>query len=129
MPRFLLAAGEDPNTSVVVPGIYASLLPWAEAEYTKSGDPRWLYCHADGEGRLCRGGDGCGHGEPPPDPTSERKRRLDALTAGEAVVVSTWFARGRRWQGVSWSEARFDLPWGREVRSVRVNSDDTVSTM
>lgn len=128
MPRYVLSAAEDRDAGVVVPGIYAALLPWAEAEYAKSGDPRWRYCHDDGEGGLCRRGPGCGHGDPPPDPTSKRKRLVDALTAGEAVVVSTWIAAGHRWLGTKWSGPQFPLPWDRRaVRNVRVSADDRVT--
>lgn len=128
MPRYVLGASEDPDTGVVVPGIYASLLPWAEKEYAKSGDPRWRYCHDDGQGGMCRRGPGCGHGDPPPKPQSSQGRMLEALKAGQSVVVSNWVASGHRWLGTKWSEPQFALPWDRRaVRNVRVSPEDQVS--
>jgi hypothetical protein len=130
MPRYAPDDHDrDDGAAGVIPGVYASLLPWAQAEYARSGDPRWRYYHDDGEGGLCRVGHGCGHGDPPPDPGSSQCRMLDALEAGEPVVVRHWTASGHRWigGGHGWSGPLFTLPWdGRAVRHVRVLSDDTV---
>ncbi|SDC26081.1 hypothetical protein SAMN04488581_0405 [Mycolicibacterium neoaurum] len=128
MPRYVDAEDDGPDFAEVRPGIYASLLPWAQWEYARSGDPRWRRGHSDGVGGWCGGGQGCDHGDPPPRPESSQKQLLDALEAGEPVVVPTWIARGRRWDepSSSWTAPVFELPWGREVHHVRVTADDTV---
>lgn len=132
MPRYVLDAAEDPEAGVVVPSIYASLLPWAREEYERSGDPRWYRNHPDGKGGRCHG-PGCGHGPPPPETSPyrsiPRRRRVEALEAGEPVVVTTWIASGRRWRRGKggWSKACFELPWDpKKVRQVRVSADDRV---
>lgn len=129
MPRYVLDGAAAPDEAGgVVPGIYAALLPWAREEYARSGDPRWRYCHPDGEGGVCRGGHGCEHVGPPPNPRSVRKRLLDAAEAGESVVVPMHIARGERWGGTRWSAPLFKLPWApKEVHHVWVTADDRVT--
>lgn len=60
---------------------------------------------------------------------------LDALEAGEPVVVRTWDASGRRSTGSGWTDAVFDLPWDapglqaagrRGVPLAEVSPDDMV---
>ncbi|MCZ0732210.1 hypothetical protein [Mycolicibacterium iranicum] len=126
MPIYLDEDEDDPAYSVSVPGIYASLLPWAQGEYARSGDPRWRYAHADGEGGTCRGGSECMHGDPPPNP--RKRNTLTAIETGEPVVVPGWIARGHRWIEGGWSAPRFELPWDpKTVKHVRVSADDLVT--
>lgn len=127
MPRFVVDAGDPEATGVVVPGIYASLLGWAQDEYACSGDPRRRFHHDDDAGEVCQGpAPTCGHEEPKPNPHSPAARRLEVIKAGEPVVVSAWIARGHRWRGQSWSGPEFELPWGGAVRNVRISADDRV---
>ena len=126
MPIYLDDDEDDPDYEVSVPGIYVSLLPWAQDEYARSGDPRWRFNHDDGEGGRCHGGPACSHGDPPPNPV--RRQTLTALEAGDPVVVSSWIARGHRWVSDGWSEPLFELPWDAGiVRQVRVTSADYAS--
>ncbi|TDO15014.1 hypothetical protein EV580_3154 [Mycobacterium sp. BK086] len=128
MPRYVDDAEGGAEFVASVPGIYASLLPWAESEYARSGDPRWRYSHDDGAGGTCRGDADCVHGDPPPNPKSSKRLRLEALTAGWPVRVSHWIASGRRWRGPDgWSGPEFSLPWDERVAPfVTVSADDTV---
>lgn len=78
--------------------MYASLLE-RELRQVEKHDPRGCRPTADGMGCFCR-----------------PRRLLEALEAGQPVLVPRWFIR--RDQAV--------LPWPASVRSVEVSTDDVV---
>ena len=126
MSRRAIGAGgasvNDPADAVHRPDVYQSLLDWQRDEYARGRyvDPRWKVHH---------------RGEEPPPEVRLPHPLLDALEAGEPVVVSTWDASGRRWTGNGWSEPVFELPWDvpgfqaagrRGVPHAKVSQDDSV---
>ena len=118
-------AGE---TEIIVPGIYAALLAHERGKYEDPHywDPRRMKQRHPGGGYCTSPGAECKH-EPPPQHRRASREPLDALDAGQPVVVARKYLGGDHISGKHWPGPPPDLPWDRGVRTVRITPDDRVT--